>query len=255
MGTSAGASAGFRLGSVASAAFLRAIVGDLPSSLVAEFTFVGRSGGPVKALRGFRKTHHSVPDAVNPATLGFLARLCTEELAEEAEALFQAARQALAYKRKDIALAVTSPSAVLSARDFTVELAYSLEEADPARYTVTATLSALRDLDVARSPEFTGVFARRFSELSFKLRQGTRVEAVIDAVESLNADTGISVTYPSDCRDCTLAVEGVDAVVRCNGASLEVVFPRPGAPAELIEAFAAVREAFQLSKPLKGMLG
>jgi len=34
-----------------------------------------------------------------------------------------------------------------------------------------------------------------------------------------------------------------------------VVFPRPGAPAELIEAFAAVREAFQLSKPLKGMLG
>ena len=45
---------------------------------------------------------------------------------------------------------------------------------------------------------------------TFKLRQGTRVEAVIDAVESLDADTGISVTYPSDCRDCTLAVEGVD---------------------------------------------
>ena len=68
---------------------------------------MGRTGGPVKALRGFRKTHHSVPDAVNPATLGFLARLCTDELAEEAEAFFQAARQALAYKRKDIALAVT----------------------------------------------------------------------------------------------------------------------------------------------------
>ena len=116
------ASAGFRLGSVARAAFLRTIVGDLPSSLVAEFTFVGRTGGPVKALRGFRKTHHSVPDAVNPATLGFLARLCTDELAEEAEAFFQAARQALAYKRKDIALAVTSPSAVLSARDFTLEI-------------------------------------------------------------------------------------------------------------------------------------
>lgn len=229
--------------------------GDLPSSLVADLTFVGRTGGLVKALRGFRKTHHSVPDAVNPATLGFLARLCAEELAEEAETLFQSARTALAYKRKDITLAVTSPSAVLTARDFTVELAYSLEEADPARYTVTTTLSALRDLDVGRSPELTGVFARRFSELSFTLRQGTRVEAVIDAVESLEPATGLSVTYPSDCRDCTLAVDGVDAVVRCNGASLEVVFPRPGAPTELLEAFAAVREAFQLSKPLKGMLG
>ena len=50
-------------------------------------------------------------------------------------------------------------------------------------------------------------------------------------------------------------IEGVDADVRCTGATLEVVFPRTGAPAELIDGFAAVREAFQISKALRALIG
>jgi hypothetical protein len=36
--------------------------------------------------------------------------------------------------------------------------------------------------------------------------------------------------------------------------SLEIVFARGGGPAELLAAFAAVREAFQISKALAGMI-
>ena len=49
--------------------------------------------------------------------------------------------------------------------------------------------------------------------------------------------------------------DGVEAEVRCTGASLEIVFPRSGAPGELIEAFAAVRGAFAISKVLGGLIG
>ena len=48
---------------------------------------------------------------------------------------------------------------------------------------------------------------------------------------------------------------GVDALVRCSGAALDVVFPRPGGPAELLDAFAAVRDAFQLSRALAALIG
>jgi hypothetical protein len=163
-------------------------------------------------------------------------------------------RTGLGYRRKEIALTATSPLAVLSAKDFTVEIFYVLEEREPSRFAVTTTLRELRDVDFARRVEFSRIFAGKFTEISFALKKGARVEAIIDAIEELEGDRGLSVQYPSDYRDCTIRVTGVDAEVRCTGASLEIIFPRGGAPAELIDAFAAVRDAFAISKSLRGLI-
>jgi hypothetical protein len=227
---------------------------ELPSAIVAGLAFVGRGGGAVKSLGGFRKQHHTVPDAANAVTNAFLGKICERELADETEALFQSARTDLGYRRKDIALTVASPLATLAAKDFTVEIFYALEEADPARYAVTTTLRDLKSAELARTAEFAGVFAGRFTELSFALKKGARVEAVIDAIEALDGEGGMAVSYPSDCRECEITVEGVDARVRCTGASMDMIFPRAGSPAELMDGFAAVREAFQISKALVGLL-
>jgi hypothetical protein len=227
---------------------------ELPSRVVAGINFVGRDDGDVKTLSGFKKGHHTVPDAANATTNAFLGKLCVGELADEAEKLFQEVRAALDYKRKDMALSVTSPLAVLSARDFTVEIFYALEEREPARYAVTTTLRGLMSAELARKEEFARIFAGRFTEISFALRKGASVEAVVDAIEELESDDGLTVTYPSDCHECTIAVEGIDATVRCTGSTLEVVFPRAGGPAELIDAFATVREAFRISKGLSGLI-
>ena len=70
----------------------------------------------MKLLAGFRKGHHTLPDAANAVTNAFLGKICETELAAEAERLFQDARVGLEYKRKDIALAVTSPTAVLTTK-------------------------------------------------------------------------------------------------------------------------------------------
>ncbi len=231
------------------------MTGELPSSIVADICFLGRSSGTVKTLEGFKKGHHRTPDAANATTNAFLGKLCSAELARDAETLFQDVRTALAYKRKEIALSVASPLAVLTARDFTVEIVYALEETDPARYAVLTTLRGLVSHELARKEDFSRVFARRFAEISFNLKKGASVEAVIDAIENLEGRDGLSVEFPSDCRECTIAVEGIDAKVRCTGASLEMVFPRPGSPAELIEGFAAVRSAFAITKVLSGLIG
>lgn len=227
---------------------------ELPSRVVAAIAFVGRGGGLVKSLSGFRKPQHSVPDAANATTNAFLAKICAAELAEEAERLFQDVRTGLAYKRKDVSLNVASPVATLAAKDFSVEILYALDEADPSRYLITTTLRELHDAALAHDDAFARVFAGKFSEIEFALAKGARVEAVIDAIEALDGDKGLAVDYPSDCHDCTIRVTGVDAQVRCTGATLDVLFPRSGGPAELIDAFAAVHEAFQISKVLSGMI-
>jgi hypothetical protein len=231
------------------------MTGELPSSIVADICFLGRSGGTVKTLEGFKKGHHRLPDTANATTNAFLGKLCAAELARDGEALFQEVRAALAYKRKDLALSVASPAAVLTAKDFTVEISYALEESDPTRYSTLTTLRGLVSHELARVENFNRVFARRFAEISFNLKKGASVEAVIDAIENLDGRDGLSVEYPSDCHECTIAVEGVEPRVRCTGGSLEMVFPRPGSPAELIETFAAVRSAFAITKVLSGLIG
>lgn len=215
---------------------------------VTRINLVGRSAGRVKNLSGFRKQHHTVPDAVNAVTTAFLGKLCARELAEEAERYFQRTKAAMNYKRTDLALEVTSPRAVLTARDFTFELTYALEKADPAGFQVTRTLHSLRQGALVNRPEFNELFGPMFTGLGFSLAKGVRVEAVIDAVEAQGEPGGLAVDYPADCRQCVLRVAELAAEVICDGATLEMTFPRPVTPAELVEAFAAVRSAFALTK-------
>ena len=226
----------------------------LPAGVVAGISFTGRSGGAVKALGGFNKKFHTLPDAANATTNAFLGKICAAELAAEAEALFQAVRTGLGYRRTQVALTLASPQAVLVAKDFTVEIGYTLEELDPVRYAVTTTLHGLRNAELARTEEFTAVFARKFSEISFALKKSARVEAIVDVIEALGGEGAMTVRYPSDCSECVIAVEGVEARVRCTGAALELVFPRTAAPRELIDGFAAVRGAFAINKELAGLI-
>lgn len=217
------------------------------SLFVSRISLVGRSTGLVKNLAGFRKQHHTVPDAVNAATTAFLGKLCGAELGEEAERYFQQSKAALGYKRTDLSLDVTGPTAVLTSRDFTLELAYALEKANPAGYEVTRTLHGLGD-GILADPAFNGLFAAMFTGMIFGLAKGVKVEAVIDAVEALGGESDLTVSYPSDCRHCVLRVTDVPAEVICDGATLEMRFTRAGSPAELVDAFAVVRSAFALTK-------
>jgi len=219
-----------------------------PQPFVSRLSLVGRRTGRVKALAGFKKQHHTVPDAVNAATSAFLGKLCAGELAAEGEQWFQRTKAAFAYKRADLTLEVASPAAVLAAKDFTLEILYAFEPLDPAGYGVTHTLHSLSGGELVERAEFEDLFARMFEGMVFGLTKGTQVEAVIDAVEAQAGAGGLTVSYPSDCRHCVLAVAGVAAEVVCDGATLEMRFPRPGSPRELVAAFVAVRSAFALCK-------
>jgi hypothetical protein len=229
------------------------------SPIIAQISFVGRSGGAVKSLSGFRKGHHTIPDAVNPATQRFLAQLCASDLAAEGERWFQQIREALGYRRKELCLELSSPIAMLVAKDFVFEIEYALKEEDPATYREMRSLRRMRSGDLLQSPEFDQLFAGQFSAVALDLKRGVRVETVIDAIEGLDGERGaaLKVSYPSDCRWCSLAVEGVAAEVVCDGATLELRFPRNGSPLELMVAFEATRAAFRLSgdPALAGLVG
>ncbi len=225
-------------------------------SYIAQVRLVGDIGqGSVKQLPGFRKGRHTVPDSLSPATQSFFARIIAERVAGEGEEWFQRAKTELKTKRKELTLEVTSPGAMLTAKDFIFEISYALEPDDPGRFGGQHLLHDLRGERVGAAA-FDRLFAGLFNEIVFDLTKGVSVEEVIDAVEELDESGGMTVDYPADCSHCVLRVAGVEAEVFCDGSSLRMTFPRAGGPSELIEAFATVRHAFRLSKktPLAGLL-
>ena len=117
---------------------------DVSPSTLAALSLSGSSSGVVKRLRGFRKDRHTVPDAVNSATQAFFARICADEIAEEAEGWFQRARAACGYKRADLRLELGAANALLLARDFSFEITWALDPSDPGTYTSTRTLRKTR---------------------------------------------------------------------------------------------------------------
>jgi hypothetical protein len=208
--------------------------------------FAGRTGGSVKSLSGFKKGHHTAPDAVNATTSAFLAKLCAQELATEAEEFFQRARAALEYKRKDISVDLGAGTAVVSSKDFVVEVEYGLLESAPDEYTVKRTLHSVRSSDFLALPQCDELFAGLFHDVVFVLTRGAPVEKVIDAIEA--AETALRVDYPSDCRHCAIHVPEVDTQVFFDGRELVMSFSRTASPRALWEQFLEVRHAFALSK-------
>ncbi len=226
------------------------------AKILQSFRFAGASTGAVKTLRGFKKSHHSLPDAVSAATTAFLGKLAADELAEEAEKLFQRTRTALDYKRKDLALDLGVGAAVLTAKDFVFEINYALLEADPSDYQITRSLHSVRRADFLYTPECDELFARFFNEVILVLAKGAPVEKVIDAVEGLD-DSPLEVAYPSDYQNCTLSLPEIAAQVRFDGRELAMVFPSTGTPRQLWESFLELRSAFALTKDkvISGLVG
>ena len=146
-----------------------------------------------------------------------------------------------------LSLLLDGACAVIKSVHFELEILWALDSGDPSSYTITRTVRDLKDPSELLGASGDRVFAGTFTHIIFTLVRGVRVEDVIDAIEGLPDAGAMSVSYPSDCSECCISVEGVDASVRCTGLTLELVFGRAGSPRELFEAFEAVRAAFRFT--------
>ena len=227
---------------------------DAAVRAIASLSLAGRVEGEVRRLAGFDKKRHVVPDQVNGATSGFLAKLSEGALLEEAEELFQAARRAFGYKRKEIALAAGAGFARLEAKEFTLELRYALLEEDPSRYFVESELVSVSSKDLLGSDPLNVALGARFDRLRCGLSQGVSVEAVIDAIEE-DRSGEMEVDYPSDCSECLVRLAGVPGEIMIDGALFELRFGRLVRAGDLLEAFEGAAGRFQGGSLARALIG
>ena len=224
------------------------------SAEVGNVHLLGSKPGNVKNLSGFRKGFHKVPatlpDAMFERQFGPMAEPDLDKLARE---LFEKLRAGRGYKRKEINLNLDAPTATLTTSDFTLDLTYSPDPADPGDYALTYDLHSIRDIAVFGDGSLNDVFAGIFNRVSFSFGQSIDMENLIDELEDAPGGSA-SLRYPPDCSECIVQLPGYAGVVRVTPRQLEVVSPAGASPAELVKTFVEASEVLAANPTLERLI-
>ena len=199
--------------------------------------FRSESLGRVKDLTHWRKTF-DLPDNARPSAKKFVARIATADVKTDLDEVYEAARERLGYKRKDLD-AATGPDGfgVLRTPDFEYTVTAALDAADPSRVAWRREIGGFADPGFVRGPEFDAVFGKLFDQLVFEFAAPVDVEALVDRLED-RPPKGVKVQVASDGSSCDVTLAGFAGRVTVDRHTL-TVRGRAGNSAGLLDQFLA----------------
>jgi len=224
--------------------------------LIARVSFLGKEEGQVKRFPDFVKSRHTVPKLASDRAQQFLARLAEPELREWGEERFSAFRDAMGYRRREIAFLVEGGTGRIESKDFTIEKRYSLIEDSPDCYLAETELLGAGGLDLLENASFNGAVGPLFESMRCLFSKSVSVEGIIDGLEEKRLED-LSVDYPSTCSHCNVRIENMNAMFRFDAISLEIGFPGFGTPKQLIDSYRtlvdSVGDAWPIEEALPGL--
>ena len=224
------------------------------SAEVRNVHLLGTRPGNVKNLLGFRKGFHKVPAVLPDHNFERqFPAMCESDLEQLARELFEKLRAARGYKRKEINLNVGSPDATLTTSDFTLDLRYEVDPADPGDYRLVHDLHSIRDIAVFADGSLNEVFSGAFNRVSFSFGQAIDMEDLIDELEDAPGGSA-TLKYPPDCSECSIKLDGFVGNVRVTPRELEVVSPMGTSPAELVKTFVEASDVLAANPTLERLI-
>lgn len=203
--------------------------------------FRAESAVRVKDLTAWRKTY-DLPETASPSSRKFVARVANPDVKTDLDLVYEAARQALGYKRKDVAVE-TGPDGFGSVRtpDFEYTVTAGLDPTDPTRVLWRREAGGFADPAFVRGPDFAAVFGKLFDALAFEFRAPVGVEELVDRLED-RPPKGVKVQVASDGSSCDILLTGFAGRVTVDRHSL-TVRGRAGTAAGLLDQFLAFLSA------------
>jgi hypothetical protein len=175
----------------------------------------------VKDLTDFRKTYQ-LPTNAGPSARKFIARVAAPDVRADLDRVYESAREALGYKRKDLELAVGNDGyGTLRTPDFEYTVYVDLDRDDPTRLTWRREAGRFADPGFVRGPHFGAVFGRAFDQLVFEFSRPADVAAFVDRIED-DPPPGVKVSAASDGKSADVSIAGFAGVVTLRRHALTV---------------------------------
>jgi hypothetical protein len=214
--------------------------------------FRGETRGKVKELSGFQKSF-KVPEAATPSAQKWTYRLAADDLRAAVEEAYNALREHLGFKRKDLESTVGADGmGFIRTPSFDFTVSVSLDPDDPSGVIWRREVSQVTDPDVLRADGFRRVFGGWLETLEFDFEKPIDVEGLVDRIED-DLPPGVKVRVASDASACDVTVQGFAGRIHVERASLRVE-GRPGlGPDSLVEQFFAFQSRFGGKKGLPAL--
>lgn len=205
--------------------------------------FRGQSRDRVKNLAGFQKTF-KMPESATPSAQKWTYRLAADDVRHEVEETYNALREHLGFKRKDLESTVGNDGlGFIRTPTFDFAVSVSLDPDDPTCVIWRREVSQVTDPDVLRSDGFRRVFSRSLDTLEFGFEKPIDVEELVDRIED-DPPAGTAVRVASDASSCDVTVQGFAGRIHVERASLRIEGPPGLTPDSLVEQFFAFQSRF-----------
>lgn len=216
--------------------------------------FRGETRGKVKDLSGFQKSF-KLPESATPSAQKWIYRLAADNLKSEVEETYNALREQLGFKRKDLESTIGAEGiGFVRTPSFDYSVSVSLDPDDPSSVIWRREVSQVSDADMLRSDGFRMVFGGRLETLQFDFEKPIDVEELVDRIED-DPPPGVKVRVASDGSACDVTVQGFAGRVHVERSSLRVEGPPGLAPESLVEQFFAFQARFGGRKGLPALGG
>jgi hypothetical protein len=216
--------------------------------------FRGETRDRVKNLAGFQKGF-KLPDAATPSAQKWTYRLAADDLRVRLEDIYNALREHLGFKRKDLETTLSTDGlGFIRSPSFDFTMSVSLDPDDPTNVIWRREVSQVTDPDVLRSEGFRKVFGGKLEMLQFDFEKQIDVAELVDRIED-DPPPGVKVRVASDGSTCDVTVQGFVGRIHVERASLRVEGPPGLTPDSLVEQFFAFQSRFGGKKGLPALGG
>jgi hypothetical protein len=198
--------------------------------------FRGERRSKVRDLAGFQKSF-KLPESVTPSAQKWIYRLAADDLRAEVEETYNALREHLGFKRKDLESTIGAEGiGFVRTPSFDYSVSVSLDPDEPSSVIWRREVSQVSDADILRSDGFRQVFGGRLETLQFDFEKPIDVEQLVDRIEE-DPQPGVKVRVASDGSACDVTVQGFAGRVHFERSSLRVEGPPGLTPESLVEQF------------------
>ena len=209
----------------------------LDPSRLKRVVFRSESGGKVKDLAGFRKTH-TLPDRANDWARKYVNRVAQPDIKADLDNTFDMVRERFGYKRKDLDVSAERDGlGFIRTPDFEYTVTVSVNADDPTEVVWRRELGRLADPAFVRSEGFTDVFGSRFDKLVFEFAVPVDVAEFVDRVEE-SPPEGVKLNVASDSDAAEVKLAGFAGRITLTRESVEIE-GRSGDSAGLLDQFLA----------------
>jgi hypothetical protein len=211
--------------------------------------FRGERSAKIRELSGYQKNYR-LPDANTPSAQKWLYRLAFPDIQADLDEKFNAIREDLGFKRKDLEC-VLEPDGFGFIRTpaFDYAVSVTLDSADPTTFSWRRELSQFAKADLLNKPALRKVFPDALDSLEFHFDQLIDIEELVDRVED-NKPAGVKIRVGGDASYCEVTVAGFAGKVRVEKSLLRIDGPSGLGPASLVEQFFAFQAQFGGKKGL-----